>query len=115
VTSSDGKSHNQIDDILVDRRRHSSAFEVRLFRSADCDTDHFLVAAKVRERLAVNKQRSHRSHMERFNLKKLKELDGKEQYLVEVLNRFETLEDLDAEEESNSSWETSRENIKIPA
>jgi hypothetical protein len=36
------------------------------------------VVAKVRERLAVNKQRSHRFHMERFNLKKLNdEVKGK--------------------------------------
>jgi hypothetical protein len=31
------------------------------------------VVAKVRERLAVNKQRSHRFHMERFNLKNFKD------------------------------------------
>jgi hypothetical protein len=44
-----------------------------------CDTDHFLVVvAKVRERLAVSKRRTHRVHMERFNLKKLKEVEGKE-------------------------------------
>jgi hypothetical protein len=28
----------------------------------------------------VNKQRSHRFHVERFNLKKLNEVEGKEQY-----------------------------------
>jgi hypothetical protein len=43
--------------------------------------------------------------MERFNLKKLKEVEGKEQYRVEVLNRFAALEDLDAEVEINSAWE----------
>jgi hypothetical protein len=37
------------------------------------------VVAKVRERLAVNKQRSQRFHMERFNLKKLNEVEGKSQ------------------------------------
>jgi hypothetical protein len=30
---------------------------------------HYLVVAKVRERLAVNKQRTQRFDMERFNLK----------------------------------------------
>jgi hypothetical protein len=69
--------------------------------------------AKVRERLAVNKQRSHRYHTERFNLKKLNEVEGKEQYCVEVSNRFAALEDLDAEVEINSAWEIIRENIKI--
>jgi hypothetical protein len=70
-TSPDGKTHNQIDHFLVDRRRLSSVLNVRSFRAADCDTDHYLVVAKVRERLAVNKQRSQRFYMERFNLKKI--------------------------------------------
>jgi hypothetical protein len=33
---------------------------------------------KVRERLAVNKQRLHRLHKQRFNLKKLNEGEGKD-------------------------------------
>jgi endonuclease/exonuclease/phosphatase family metal-dependent hydrolase len=54
-TSPDGKTHNQIGHILVDRRNHSNVLDVRSFRAADCDSDHYLVVAKVRERLAVNK------------------------------------------------------------
>jgi hypothetical protein len=42
------------------------------------------VVAKVRERLAVSKQTTHRVHMERFNLKKLSEVEGKERYRVEI-------------------------------
>jgi hypothetical protein len=53
--------------------------------------------------------------MERFNLKKLNEVEDKEQYRVEVPNRFAALEDLDAEVEINSAWEIIRENIKILA
>jgi endonuclease/exonuclease/phosphatase family metal-dependent hydrolase len=67
-TSPDGKTHNQIYRILVDRRRHSNVLDVRSFRAADCDSDHYLVVAKVRERLAVKKQRSQRFDMEKFNL-----------------------------------------------
>jgi hypothetical protein len=74
-TSPDGKTHNKIDHILVDRRRHSNVLDVRSFRAADCDSDHYLVVAKVRERLAVNKQRSRRFHMDRFNLKKIDEVE----------------------------------------
>jgi hypothetical protein len=53
--------------------------------------------------------------MERFNLKKFNEVEGKEKYCVEVSNRFAALQDLDAEVEINTIWETIRENITISA
>jgi hypothetical protein len=53
--------------------------------------------------------------MERFSLKKLNEIEGKEMYYIEVSNRFAALEDLDAEVEVNSAWEMIRDNIKISA
>jgi len=55
-TSPDGNTHNQIDHILIERRRQSSILDVRSFRGADCDSDHYLVVAKLRERLAVIKK-----------------------------------------------------------
>jgi len=72
-TSPDGKTHNQIDHVLTDRRWHSSILDVRSFRGADCDKDHYLVIAKVRERLAVGKQAAQRFDRQRFNLRKLNE------------------------------------------
>jgi hypothetical protein len=70
------------------------------------------VVAKVRDRLEVNKQTTHRFHMERFNLKKLNEVD-KAQYHIENSNRFAALENLDTGVDINRVWETVREDIKI--
>jgi hypothetical protein len=70
---------------------------------------------KVRERLSVNKQILQRFDMEKFNFKTLNEVGVNEQFHVEGSNRFAALEDLDAELEINSAWETIRENIKISA
>jgi hypothetical protein len=53
--------------------------------------------------------------MERFNLKKLNEVEGKVQFHVEISNIFAALEDLDTEVEINSAWKTIWENIKISA
>ena len=66
----DRKTRNQIDHILTDRRQQSSILDLRSFRGADCDTDHYLVVAKVRERLAVSKQAAQKLDGERFNLRK---------------------------------------------
>jgi endonuclease/exonuclease/phosphatase family metal-dependent hydrolase len=70
-TSPDGKTHNQIDHILIDMRQHSSILDVRSFRGADCDSDHYLVVVKVRDRLAVGKQMVKKMDVERCNLKQL--------------------------------------------
>jgi hypothetical protein len=70
-TSPNGQTHNQVDHFLIDRRWHSSILDVQFFRGADCDTDHYLVVARIRERLAVSKQHVKKMDMNRFKLKKL--------------------------------------------
>ena len=47
---------------------------------ADCDTNHCLVVVKVRERLAVTKQEAQNFGGERFNPRKLNELEVRKQY-----------------------------------
>jgi hypothetical protein len=56
----------------------------------------------------VKKQRLQRYLIERFNLKKLNEVEGKEKYRVEFSNKFAALENLDADLNNNSAWETER-------
>jgi len=113
--SPNGKNHNQIYHILIDRRRHSNVLDVRSFRGADCDTDNYLVVAKVRERLAVSKQGAQRFDGERFNLRKLNEVEVSKQYQIETTNRFGALENLPDDEDINWVWENIKENIKTTA
>jgi hypothetical protein len=74
---------------------------------------HSLMVPQIRERPAVNKHTSHRFRMEMFNHRKLNESEGKEKYCVEVWNSFAALEDLDAEVEINTAWETIWKHIEI--
>ena len=52
---------------------------------------------------------------ERFNLRKLNELEVKEKYQIEITNRFAALENLDVDEDVNRAWENIKENIKTLA
>jgi hypothetical protein len=47
---------------------------------ADYESGHYLVVAKVRERLAVGKRMVKNMDVERFNLKQLNEEQFKEKY-----------------------------------
>jgi hypothetical protein len=44
--------------------------------------------------------------MERFSLKKFNDVEGKEQYRVEISNRLAALENVDTEVDINRVWET---------
>jgi hypothetical protein len=79
------------------------------------DTDHYLVVAKVRERPAVSKRGAQKIDTERFNVKKLDEVDVKEQYQVTIRNNFAALENLEDSGNINRAWDNIRENIKISA
>jgi hypothetical protein len=59
------------------------------------------VVAKCRERIAMNKQGSHKFHIGRFSLNKIN-VDVKDKCCVQVSNRFAALKDLDAEVEINT-------------
>jgi hypothetical protein len=57
-------------------------------------------------RRAVSNEPTHRVHLERFNLKKFNEVEGEEQYGVEISNRFAALENLDTMLYSDRVWGT---------
>ena len=69
------------------------------------DTDHCLVVAEVRERLAVSKQALQRFGVERFNLRKRSEPQVRQQYQTKILKRSVTLENLNDSQDINMAWE----------
>jgi hypothetical protein len=49
--------------------------DLQSIMGAECDPDHYLMVAKVREILAVSQQAAQKFDVERFNLRKLNELN----------------------------------------
>ena len=99
---------------MIGRRWDSTILilHVRSFRGADCYTDHHLVVANVRERLAVSKQASQKFDGEIYNLRKVNEVEVRKQYQIEITSRFAALENLCEDEDINRAWERIKENIK---
>jgi hypothetical protein len=91
-TFPDEKTHNQVDDISIDERWHSSILDVRSFRRTDCDTDRCLVVAEVREILAVSKPAAQKFDVEGFDLRKLSKLEVSEQYQIKSSKNSAALE-----------------------
>jgi len=54
--SPDGKVHNQIDHVVVNRRYARCITDVRSQRGADVGTDHYLVRIKFRCRIQLKKR-----------------------------------------------------------
>ncbi|KAJ4438181.1 hypothetical protein ANN_14120, partial [Periplaneta americana] len=72
----------------------------------------------LQERLSVAKRVEQQVNITKFNILKLKDEEAKQNYQVEISNRFATLESSDEVEKEldvNSVWENIRDSIKIAA
>jgi len=101
--------------MLIDRSEYSSILNIRRCSRAYCDTNHYLVVAKFRERSVVSKQATQRFDGEIFNLRKLNESEVRKQYQNDITNRFAALENLSDDKNINMAWENIKENIKTTA
>ena len=69
------------------------------------------MVAKVRERLAVSKQAAQRLDGDRFNLRKLNELEVRKQYQIEITKRFAALENLNDSKNIKWAWKNIKQKI----
>jgi len=58
-------------------------------KGADCDTDHYLVVAKLRGRISLSKRVRQNFYLERFELRKLDDVEVKEAYQLEISNNVD--------------------------
>ena len=101
-TSPDGKTKNQIDYILVQKRWRSSLFNAKTYPGADCGSDHELLVATIE--MKMRKTRKAAAPV-RFDLTKIPE-----EYGIEVKNKFDALISL-AEEKTPEELATEAQSI----
>jgi hypothetical protein len=63
------------------------------------------VVSEVRGELTVSKQAAQEFDVERFNVRKLSELEVRKQYQIGISKRFAALENLNDGENINMTWE----------
>ena len=80
--SPDGCTSNQIDHILIDSRHFNNILDVRSYRGANADSDHYILIGKTRCRISTNwKVRTRRSDgIIKYNTQKFNNIDTQMEY-----------------------------------
>lgn len=100
-TSPDGNHKNQIDHICFNRKWRRSVEDVRNKRGADISSDHYLVVAEIKLKIA-NLRNKYQATQKKFNINKLS--------LPRVRNRFQ--EELKYKHERNTYSDTDTIDVK---
>jgi hypothetical protein len=111
-TSPEGKTHDRIDHILIDRRWHWYILDVRSFRAADCDTGLYVVVVKFKGILTVIRQGAQRFNVERINLSNTNVLEVRNKYHIKIANNFAVLNNLRYIQDINVAWENIKKILK---
>ena len=88
--SPDARTENQIDHITINRRWKSALQDVRVRRGADVGSDHHLVVAQFKLKLAATKKK--KNLRRRYDIRNLKFEDKRREFQLTLKNRFELLD-----------------------
>ena len=113
-TSPDGQYRNQIDHVAIRSRFKRSVQDTRAHRGADVGSDHNLVITKAQLRL--NSTSKKQEGATRFEESKLREPAIRQQFQIELRNRFRILQmsdqnDMGADDQQNSEQPDQAESI----
>jgi hypothetical protein len=96
---------NQTDHVLVNNRRKLAIQNIRVFRGANCDSDHYLVKVKVRQKL-VKVYGNKAVKVNKWNVEALEDQRTKRMYMKQISHyNIEIV----VEEDINLEWN----NIKL--
>ena len=106
--SRDGRTSNQISNIIISGKWRMSLQDVRVYRGADIYSDHYLVTARIKLKLhRVVPQSQCRKHQD---VTKLTCPVTKQEFVLELRNRFSALADTQGESDhkTRNKWDTTK-------
>jgi len=90
---------NQIDHVLINRRRASIITDVRTLRGPNCNSDHYLVRTKIRQKISKVEEGTYR-RSRKWDVTKLQNPDIKNKYeknIAQKLNEIDLGPDIELE------------------
>jgi hypothetical protein len=83
------RTFNQIDHVAISKKWRRSLLDVRSYRGADVASDHHLVKAQLRLKLAANKPPSQRTTRRKFNMEKFNHAETRKEFEDELKNSLD--------------------------
>jgi hypothetical protein len=106
----DRRTVNQIDHVVINSKWRRSLRDVRVYRGADANSDHYMVAATIKLKLRQAQKQKQTRQM--LDITKLKSPEVKREFTLELRNRFRALantsesDDVDDDQESlEEKWD----------
>jgi len=106
-----GLTKNQIDHVMISKKHMSCISNVRSYRSADADTDHYLIIAHFRIKLSSKWKRSSKTNKSKFNVEMLRDQEIAKQYEKLVQKEIGKNSGKNSTEDIENQWNRTRQII----
>ena len=106
-----GRTINQIDHVLINKRRATIVEDVKTMRGANCDSDHFLIRILIKHRISRAYQKNQTFKL-RWDIQKLDNKETKKKEYQEHIT--EKLKNIEKKQEVNEEW-TNIKNVILEA
>ena len=111
--SPDENTANQIDHVMIDSRHATDILDVKSCRGADCDSDHYMVKIKYRQRIStIGKLNTQKSI--KYNIDKLKEGINAKEYRNKIEESLQLLPNIN-QQQVEDTWKDIKQVIYTAA
>jgi hypothetical protein len=104
--SPDQQTINQIDHVMVSKEKMRLMHDVRSKRGYNCDSDHFLIQIKIKQKLMVDKNRQTLKH--KWDRQSLNQKEKISQYQEKIQSKMQEIRE---ETNINQDWQNLKQMI----